>query len=206
MKKIFTGILSFLLMTSIFATPITNGVVYSNGSALQTMAAGTSGQFLQSQGPSSAPFMASLSGPITGITNGSNASTGVIGELQNINVPKASAISLTTNQVTDVGSITVGAGDWDIRAIVGFSGGAVTGTQSLAFIGTAAGNNTTGLDLSLNAAATILVASAVSDITLVLPTYRVDPTTTTTYYLKARSLFTIGSATVYGTLEARRAR
>lgn len=186
--------------------PNTNGIVYFNGSNIETAAAGTSGQYMKSQGSGGAPVMAALSGPISGITDASNAASGIIGEVISANIAVGSAVTLTSNAYSDITNITLTAGDWNIYGSIGFTGGAITGTRTLAFIGTASGNNTTGQDLSKNTIASLLVPTAVTDIIMPLPYYRVNNNGSVTYYLKAFSVFTIGTVTAYGTIEARRIR
>lgn len=143
---------------------------------------------------------------ILGVTDASNASSGYIGEIISSSVASGSAVSLTTTVVATVTSITLSAGDWEIYGSIAFSGGAVTATQSQGFFGTASGSSSTGRDLAKNTVSAGVGSSVSSDLTMAMPTYRVNITTPTTYYLKANSTFTIGSATTYGTIEARRMR
>lgn len=188
------------------ANAVTNAVVYDDGKSVDSLpSAGTTGQFLMSQGSGTPPVMANLSGAITGITDGSNAGAGIIGEIITSSISQGSAVSLTTTAIANITSITLTAGDWDVHANAMFGGGAITGVQFQGFIGTVTGNDATGRDLAKNTCYA-MPPLAGSDSGCTLPVYRVNISTTTTYYLKANATFTIGSAIAYGTIEARRIR
>lgn len=141
----------------------------------------------------------------TGVTDASNAGAGYIGEVLRGNVATGSAVTLTTATYADVTSIALTAGDWEVMGAIGFNG-TITGTLFLGFYGTATGNSNTGLDLSETAVQNTLAPTAVTDIVDALPVFRVNISATTTYYLKAYAVFTVGTCKAYGTIRARRIR
>lgn len=146
---------------------------------------------------------------IRGTTTNNDAAAGFVGEYVQNQTTLAAGSTLTNNTYTELagGGISLTAGDWDVSMIGGLNGngGALTGTQWLIGIGTASGNSATGLD-DFNTSATSTMPTANTDITLVIPPYRISISATTTYYGKVRSKFTAGTAVFYGRLSARRVR
>lgn len=127
----------------------------------------------------------------------------------------ASASALTTATPLTIASISLLAGDWDIKGAVGFNPGATTSITLLhAAISTV--NNT------LPATSTLAVPSATGEfraqssaaayvpganpITIQIPAYRISLASTTTIYLVAQATFTVSTLAGFGYLEARRAR
>ena len=137
-----------------------------------------------------------LSGKLLGVTDGSSASAGEVGECIEVQINGG---DVDTNY-DSMGSITLTAGDWDLSANVFYSGSgsmymntALTTTEDSAS-GTSTGkdyqnidiNNTTGIGQGFFQ-------------------FRVSVTSTTTYYLNAKT--NAGSGTyVYAWIHARRMR
>lgn len=159
------------------------------------------------------PTGATMTGPLTpsptagivGVTDGSSANAGSVGEVISANI--TAGVSLTTGIAANIASIALTAGDWDVGGEVWFAlgtGGAagihaaintvsatLPGTSSLA---------TTRNTLNL----TSFLASAGQFIPL--RNCRVNLTTTTTYYLIATCNFASGTCTATGNIIARRRR
>jgi hypothetical protein len=72
------------------------------------------------------------SGPITGITDGSNAASGIVGEYVSAN-PGSSVAPVTSGVDITITSISLTAGDWDVYGTACFSPG--TGTVSFFSVG-----------------------------------------------------------------------
>ena len=143
---------------------------------------------------------------LAGVTDASDAAAGKIGEEVRSSVASASAVTLTTNQYSDVTSVSLTAGDWDVSGMVSFTGGAVTGTQFSAGFGTASGNSATGLVAGDNLVTTLGAPGVGIDPGMAIPQYRINVSSTTIIYLKAFALFTLGTAKAYGRISARRRR
>lgn len=139
-----------------------------------------------------------------GTNTNDNAATGYVGEHVLTNNSSFTNYG-ATNTYTDADSITLTPGDWDITAMV--TSALVGSTLSFTdfFIGTVAGNNTTGRVLGLNHSSTNAPTSS-SDETYSVPNYRVSISTTTTYYLKVRASYSAGTPQYLYSLQARRAR
>ena len=144
-----------------------------------------------------------------GTTTNDNASAGQLGEVISSTVLAASAVALTTGVAANVTSISLTAGDWDVRGDVSFSTAATTSVTRV--IGSI--SQTTGtLDLTGAGTATGMIFAAVVPGVLgnafkipVGPT-RISLASTTTVYLVGFGTFTVSTLSAYGSIVARRAR
>jgi len=100
-----------------------------------------------------------------------------------------------------VTSISLTAGVWDVSAIVQFGGGAITGTVYEGSISTTSATRGNRGD---NANDTTTSPNATGSCGTSIPAYRIVLTSTTTVYLVAFALFTVGTATAYGRISATR--
>lgn len=145
---------------------------------------------------------------IVGTATNNSATAGNIGEEID------STLSTYTNYTTSatyqrVASITLTAGDWDIRGFGSFSANTATITlaaNAIFLISTttaSASGATEGKNIAYipqNA----LIGTSIESISV--PSYRVSIASTTTYYLNSQATFTIGNPQVVGGLSARRCR
>ena len=141
---------------------------------------------------------------IVGVTDGSNANAGVVGEYISAQVT-APTTGLTSTSTTNVTSISLTAGDWDVWGVVSYSYN--TGTIATK---TFAGISTTSSTLSSAAAgysALIDATQTAGDgLTMVAPPLRINVSTTTTVYLIGYCTFTVSTAGIGGFIRARRVR
>jgi hypothetical protein len=143
---------------------------------------------------------------ITGTNTNSNASAGHVGEYIESSILIGSAISLTTNVASNVTSISLTAGDWDVSGIVRIhsNSDSTSFTQGLGSIGsTSATVEVVNVNMSTPA---VVVLSGVNYCGLGVPTTRISLASTTTIYLVARATFTVSTAQAYGNITARRIR
>jgi hypothetical protein len=136
-------------------------------------------------------------GTLIGGKNGVAPAAGFLGEVITSTVLNGSATSLVTNTAKTVTSINLTSGTWCISACLGLAG--TTQTQNVISISTT--NNTIGGNFGADSFSTPISASAASDASLSIPSFFVSISTTTTYYLIARSTFT-GTASAYGNIRA----
>jgi hypothetical protein len=146
---------------------------------------------------------------IEGTATNDSATAGYVGEVITANVAVGSAVSLTTNTVANVTSISLTAGDWDVSGQVAFSFGASTSYTSL--IGAINTTSATQPDANLIASPRYRVeGSAVApgavEMSIPTGTGRLSLSATTTVYLVARATFTVSTMAAYGFIWARRAR
>lgn len=107
--------------------------------------------------------------------------------------------SISNNTATNITSISLTAGIWDVSGIAMYAG-VVTGTGCGVSISTASGSTgTRGDNYVLTPVVSTTVDSAIS-----IPAYRIELSATTTVYLVGMSSFTAGTQTVYGRISATR--
>lgn len=126
---------------------------------------------------------------------------GFIGERVNSFVNSGSAVGISNNTNTNLTSIELSAGIWDVSAI-GVLNGALTGTSFSVAISTT--SETMGNEGDNQVTTSALPISGV-DSSLQIPSYRLELSETTTVYLVARATFLLGSASGYGRISAVRA-
>jgi hypothetical protein len=135
---------------------------------------------------------------INGITNGSNAAAGTVGELISSIILSTSAMSLTNAVDTPLTSIVL-QGDFDLWANAYYI--MTAGQQVFCSINTVNNARPDNSILGeLGATSGIFTNCGIN-----APMIRVNPTTATTYYLMTNAVFA-GSATVCGGIYARRRR
>lgn len=140
---------------------------------------------------------------VYGSTDGSSAPTGAIGEYQS-SVVAVSSNTPPSGFFSDLTSFTLQPGDWEISAVVSFDNNtSSTITGLIMGIGTVAGNNLTGASLG-NSRADFAGASGGWQLTMTIPSFRVNITAATTYYLKYQSTFASGQPKATGRISARR--
>ena len=145
---------------------------------------------------------------IIGTTTNNSAAAGSVGELiSSVILASGSLVSLTANTSTDVTSISLTAGDWDVWGNVGFTGQGATVVSSVQ--GWVSSSSSTQPDAALQTILGWVPGAALYTIIAVgLPVapLRFSLSGTTTIYLGCRSSFTTGTTSVYGGIYARRKR
>lgn len=141
---------------------------------------------------------------IVGTTTNDSAAAGNVGEYVE-GVTSTRTNFAANGTFGDLTSISLTAGDWDVTAFIGVYLNGSTTTSYDFGISTTSGNSSTGLleytnfiggyppTTTINTGATI-------------PGYRVSLASTTTYYLKYRGNYTVGTPQANGRLSARRVR
>lgn len=137
----------------------------------------------------------------TGTITNDNAVTGEVGEYILQTVPIGSAVALTTAVPTNITSISLTAGDWDVSGLVQMAPAGSTITVSVR--GTI---NTTSASMGQIFASDYPAAVAAAVINLTVPTIRLSLATTTTVYLVTNAQFTTSTLAGYGFIAARRIR
>jgi len=212
--------------TATTATNIYNGAAGSlpyqtAASTTTTLPIGTANQLLTVNSGATAPIWQT---GIKGVTDGSSAASGFVGEWVYSNIPSASAVTLTTTgTVYQITSISLTAGDWDVSASVNIHLSSTTMTTGRGGISTANNALTVPSTSTTNVAsnsydtfASLISTSNASsqsttlglggDLLLATKTSRVNLSGTVTLYLVATAAFTGTAPTAYGTIEARRMR
>jgi hypothetical protein len=143
---------------------------------------------------------------IVGTTTNNNTSAGNVGEYISSSVLVGSQVPLSNSTSANITSISLTAGDWDVRANIIFNPAAGTlmseivgciNTTSATFPTAGAENNLIGLNLAFTAGMPATQAIG--------PT-RISLASTTTVYLIALCDFTVSTCGGYGFIGARRIR
>lgn len=143
---------------------------------------------------------------LRGTSTNDSASAGNYGEYISSTVTSGSAVSLTSATAKTITSISLTAGDWDVQAIGYVAPAASTSmtNNAVSISGTTDTLDTTpGKINGLTYAAVVTGGAAQS---MVIPSYRLSLSATTTVYLVVQATFTVSTAGGYGVISARRAR
>jgi hypothetical protein len=136
---------------------------------------------------------------INGVTNGSAAAAGQVGQFV---TSTATSVALTNGTAANITSISLTAGDWDVSGQVAFL--TASGTT---MVGYECGINTTSAAMpantydwgALNYSSTGAVTEAIS-----CPVQQINVATTTTVYLVGLAAFTGSTVSASGRIRARR--
>lgn len=171
-------------------TPVNNAWLTTNGSGVPAWS-------------TTLPANFTLTTPnIIGVTDGSNAAAGSVGEFFSSVISSASAVSMTVNVPNTVTSISLTAGDWDVWGNIDAIG---TGLN-LPTITTWISSSTSLPDSSLYDNNTQYSATINGNIGCRPPSLRFSLSTTTTIYLQLQWGAAAGSLTACGGIYARRRR
>ena len=182
------------------------GLVMYRGSAWTGLATGTAGGLLQTNGAAANPSW-TTPGQIVGTNTNDNANAGNIGEYISSTVAVGSGVSLTPNTITNITSIVLTPGDWD-----------VSGT--LYYVGSGVGTNATSGQSSIttvSAGGSIIMGQshlfdcASQNLGNYYPTSYMGParfnvSSNTTVYLVGAIVFFAGTMVGAGIIRARRVR
>ncbi len=139
---------------------------------------------------------------VVGVTDGSNAAAGQVGEFISSNVAAGSAVALTNGTPANVTSISLTAGDWDVWGSVCYTAAGATMQSASASLSTASAS----VPSAPNGGGMVFMAVAWSSgPTLAAGMMRVSTATPQTIYLVAYSNFSSTNG-AYGFIGARRAR
>lgn len=143
-------------------------------------------------------------GQIPGTTTNDSAAGGNLGEYTESVIPSGSAVSLTSGTPANVTSLSLTAGDWDVRGAVLFNPAAST---SMTASGSSLSLTSATLDaiyLQFDRYAAFVPANPLGGFSIGVR--RVSVAVTTTVYLVAQATFTVSTLAAYGYLNARRVR
>lgn len=156
---------------------------------------------------------------VTGVTDGSSAPAGKLGEIITQSRLRSAATALTTATAANVTAtaLTLTAGDWEVVAHGGFLAG--TGTSLTVAVmsvsltsATLPASDTTSVPTNgeirmqnvPTASGVVLATNGAFGLNI--PSFRVSINTPTTYYLVAFANFTVSTLSAFGSITARRVR
>lgn len=153
-------------------------------------------------------ILPSTNGQIPGTSTNDNAAAGNVGEFISSNIPSTSAITSASGTVTNVTSLNLTAGDWDVEGLVG---GAYAGNQTPSFLTGWVSTTSATLPTLANSGGMFfnnVPGLAGGGICLSTGKKQFLLASTTVVYLSGRSDYAggVGNAALYGFICARRAR
>jgi hypothetical protein len=191
------------------------GVLSITGTADQVIASASTGAIIlslpQSIGTGSAVTFGSMAfsttSGIIGTTTNNNAAAGSVGELISSSVASGSAVATTSNTATNITSISLTAGDWDVWGQVqSLPNAATTTTQIIGWTSTTSATLATPPNNGSFHQITGIVVPAGGAIGITTGTQRISLASTTTVYLSAFITFAVNTMATYGYIGARRRR
>lgn len=163
-------------------------------------------------------FLSSLVyAPIRGVIDASSAASGIVGEVLSQQRLRASRISITSGATTNILStaLTLTAGDWEISGAFALLPANTTTTSYIqaAISQTSASIPSSSAYAAPNSSGEIVIVDGTGGITTggqelmtIFPSYQVNVSASTIFYLTANVGFAISTAEAYGSLQARRSR
>lgn len=148
-----------------------------------------------------------LTGGIQGKADGSRAASGIVGEVIESKVPNLFVLSIASNTPTNVTSISLTAGDWEVSGGIIMPGSGITSPTSANYTGSISPTSGTHLADGTQVTNTEPTKTTTdSYVSISLPPRTISLTATTTYYLVASRVFSAGTCWAGGYLHARRVR
>lgn len=138
-------------------------------------------------------------GKYKGYNTDTAPAAGFIGEELRDFLDSGSAIALTTLTSTNIASISLTAGVWDVSAVAGFNG---TPTVNLAFAASISQVSATGGTDGDNTVKSSVGPNVGSNHCLTIPPYRIRVSGTTPVYLVLLAVFDVGACNGYGRISA----
>lgn len=146
---------------------------------------------------------------IIGTAAGGNATAGSVGEYVSSVIQSGSAVSLTTGVATNLTSISLTAGDWDVWGTFMYTPAATTNITQLV-----GGISTTSATLTVSSSADRIGITSYGSGGVVPTVFvgspstqtRINVSSTTTVYAVVNCTFTVSTLTAFGSLQARRVR
>lgn len=175
-----------------------NGRATTDAQALTSLVAadGTSGGFIKD----------SQAGNLPATATNDSASAGNLGEFISSTVLDAAQVSLTTNQSSNITSISLTAGDWDVWGNIRFVVGVGTlPTVLLGWIDSVSATPPTEPNGGAYFRYGLAFPASVSQ-SFPVGMRRISLSSTTTIYLSCFATFTVSTLGAYGFLGARRVR
>jgi len=139
-----------------------------------------------------------------GVTDGSDAQPGQIGEYIFDNRTTANMLGIASGVPIDLASISLTAGDWDVQGAVYFQGSSSSGSDDLrAWVNTVSATQPSG---DMGGLAIISTSSGGLVNMLAVPPIRASGTATTVVYLGCNATYGSGTMQAKGVVRARRMR
>lgn len=135
---------------------------------------------------------------IVGSTTNDAAAAGNVGEYKESAHTGNTNLPISSGQWGDITSLSLTAGDWLVTAIAPVNQNGATSFTFLDYgISTTSGNSSTGLNIGQNYFESPAPGAA-ADVTIIVPTYRISLSGTTTIYFKVNTTFATATPITQG--------
>lgn len=138
---------------------------------------------------------------IIGTPTNNNAAAGSVGEFVSSIVASGAPVTVTSNGIANVTTISLTAGDWDVWGNIAF---VTVGSAAIVIKGWVSSTSATSPDLSL--VSLVVQAAIQANNSFTVPQLRFSLSGTTTIYLSGQLLNTSGDGSACGAIYARRVR
>ena len=205
----------FLSASGAFAVPPGAGDVIGPASSTDNAATrfdSTTGKLVQNSALIIADTTGSLSRsgnggiPLQGTNTNDDAAAGYVGEYITASVALGSAVGLTTSTATNVTSISLTAGDWDVDGAVYYTAGATTVNTVGQWVSTTSATLPTPPGFGMTFMRATFAMSGTSNNGFLVGPTRFSLAATTTVYLSCFTGFSADTLAAYGMIRARRVR
>lgn len=142
---------------------------------------------------------------VLGVTDGSSATAGDVGEHQQSRVTSLTNLPVATGNWGNLTSLSLTAGDWDVTGLSVFDANGATVTAVVLAVSVNSGSTTTDHQVGDNQITTF-PATSTYDSTAIVPHYRLSLSGTTTVYLKSFVNYSAATPRYRCRLSARRVR
>lgn len=141
-----------------------------------------------------------------GVSDGSDAKAGEIGEYKDSLIPLANAVPLVTDTPKDMTFIDLTPGDWDVSASFVFSHAPTTSLTHWSGGPSLVSNTHANFTDEFSLTTPAIVPGAGEAQTICSPTVRISVGVNTRIYFVAHAIFSVAALSVYGEGRARRVR
>lgn len=197
-----TGQLAYYSATGTAVSGLTTGTGVLTALGINVGSAGAFVTFNGALGTPSSGVLTNFTGTQIGTTAGGNAAAGQVGEFMTSYIANASGVSISSSTPTNMTSLSLTAGDWDVWGNIAFTNG-TTATNLFAWIST---TSATIPESSLRGGINEASGTIQPDTNINAPTVRISISSTTTVYISGYCQIVSGSWAMAGTLSARRVR
>lgn len=139
-----------------------------------------------------------------GITNGTSAAAGNVGQILRADVLLGSAVALTTNTATQIASLSLTAGNWIVYSNLTYNLGATTSVTQLLGVLSATTASLTATDVNMGVNVSDYSSFVPGSVSISAPFagIYISQSGTASIFLNCRAQFTVSTLSAYGSIVA----
>lgn len=144
------------------------------------------------------------SGGIVGVSDGSDAASGIVGEIISSSIGSGSPVPLSNGANANITAISLTAGDWDVSGSIGIIPAGTTSTTGIVGGSSDVSAVFSGENITIFRTPPVVVGAFTT--ILPIPVMRWNLSSTTLIYLVIQADFTVSTCGGFGHISARRVR